>query len=56
MWTWACVSVCMAGASLPNLTGRLCGSVPLVWVMSDIRIGEAPSPHSLPRSTLRLLN
>ena len=56
MWTGACESVCMAGASLPISMGRLCGPVPLVWAMSDIRIGEAPSPHSLPNGTLRLVN
>ena len=56
MWTGACESVCKAGASLPKSTGRLCGSVCLVWVTSDIRIGEAPSPHSLPNGALRLLN
>ena len=56
MWTGACESLCKAGASLPKSTGRSCGSVELVWVMSDICIGEAPSPHSLPRSAVGLLN
>ena len=55
MWMGASESVCMAGASLPKSMGRLCGSVPL-WAMSDIRIGEVLSPHSLPNGTLRLIN
>ena len=30
MWTGACEFFCMAGASLPKSTGRLCNSVRLV--------------------------